>query len=250
MAVLLKTYLPDILLLSNNNGATVEVKKLVASDGKTLKEFGESCAMSGDLVVISAEGFDEDDNDDAAVYLFNLYGTEKAKLIPGKDGEKGNWFGVSVSMDEKVVVATPTGSWGGYIRVFSRFGNYGRTIRCDDCTEFGKRVATLGNLIVTSGEQNDTNKLFIYGTDGELLKTLDQGSEIFDVAISEQVIVATVLGGKTLIFSNSSPDFPQIGCRELLLLFSSFHLYKIIHIYIDSFFLHNICISQDFVLPL
>jgi len=105
--------------------------------------------------------------------------------------------------------------------VFSRDGTYERTLTCDDCILFGDDVATLGNLIVTEGsihetsrydDQNSTSKLFIYSTeDGQLLKSLEQGSDrIFEIAISEQLIVSTT-EHTTFIYSNTFPDFPKIA---------------------------------------
>jgi len=168
-------------------------------------DFGGSCSMSDDLVVIGAPGVDDGEG---AAYLFHLCGTEVAKLTPGDDGVDYDWFGGSVSMDEKVVV----GSNGNYVRVFSHEGIYEKTIRCDDCSSFGDDVATLGNLIVTNGIQNDIYKLFIYATeDGQLMKVLEQGSNIYDVAMSEQFIVSTAAYGKTFIYSNTSPDFPEVA---------------------------------------
>ena len=175
-----------------------------ASDGSDYDVFGTSCSMSDDFVVIGTYGVDNE----GSAYLFNLNGTEVAKLTPGDDGEEDDKFGGSVSIDEKLVVGT---YYGNYVRVFSRNGTYERTIRCDDCLYFGDVVATLGNLIVTKGEQDSIDKLFIYSTeDGQLLKTLEQGSDwIRAVAISEQFIVST--GSKTIIYSNTSPDFPKIA---------------------------------------
>jgi hypothetical protein len=187
-----------------------EVKKFVASDGSVEDWFGRSCSMSGDLVVVGANGADDYEG---AAYLFHMDGTEVRKLTPGNDGQSSDYindyFGWSVSMDKKTVVGSPR----SYIRVFSRYGTYERTIRCDDCSSFGRAVATHGNLIVTSGYQNSTSKIFIYTTeDGQLLKSLDQGSDnIWDVAISEQFIVSTARDGKTIIYSNTSPDFPKVA---------------------------------------
>jgi len=138
----------------------------------------------------------------------DMDGTEVVKLTPGNDGNNWDLFSGSVSIDEKVVV----GSTGGYIRVFSRDGMYERTIRCDDCYEFGERVVTHGNLTVTSGIQNSISKLFIYSTeDGQLLKSFEQEYSISDVAMSEQFIVSTAGDGKTFIYNNTSTDFMEIA---------------------------------------
>eukprot|EP00594_Rhizosolenia_setigera_P001665 CAMPEP_0178947090 /NCGR_PEP_ID=MMETSP0789-20121207/4649_1 /TAXON_ID=3005 /ORGANISM="Rhizosolenia setigera, Strain CCMP 1694" /LENGTH=303 /DNA_ID=CAMNT_0020627157 /DNA_START=1319 /DNA_END=2230 /DNA_ORIENTATION=- len=170
------------------------------------ERFGWSCSISNELVVIGASGANLFTGE---AYLFSLDGTELSKLEPGDDGESFHTFGESVSMDEKIVVGTQTSN---YIRVFSREGIYERTIRCDDCDNFGKRVATLGDKIVTSGEQNSLEKLFIYSTEGELLNEIENEDEeaIDDIAISEQYIVSTGSSSKTIIYSNSAPDFPKL----------------------------------------
>ena len=153
--------------------------------------------MSKELVVIGATGVD---SSTGAAYLFNLDGTEVKKLTPGDDGNIRDFFGGSVAIDEKVVVGT---FYGNYFNVFSREGTYERTITRDDCAfGFGYHVATLGNLIVASGIQSFTEKLFIYTIAGDLLKEFESDTGISDVAISEQFIVSTgEEDGKTLIYS-------------------------------------------------
>jgi len=188
----------------DENEEEYEEKKLVASDGSGNDYFGASCSMSEELVVVGAH----EDIYEGAAYLFHLNGTEVKKLTPEDDGDDDDRFGVSVSMDEKVVVGS---YYGDYVRLFSRNGTYERTIRCELCTYFGYRVATLGNLIVASGIQNFIGKLFIYTKEGQLLKTLEQEGFINDVAMSEQFIASTAQDGKTIIYSNTSPDFTKIA---------------------------------------
>lgn len=191
-------------------------KRLVASDGGSYDNFGVSCAISGDLIVIGAstactrvQGCIGIGDGTGAAYLFDLNGKEKKKFTTGEDGEEFDYFGESVAIDQKIVV----GSYSGYfVRVFSRDGIYERTITCNDCWGFAKDVATLGNKIVIAGEQNYTaNKLSVYSTEGELLKELEpHHEEIYypaQVAISEQYIVSTPLVGKTFVYANEAPDF-------------------------------------------
>jgi len=165
--------------------------------------------MSNDLAIIGARGVDRK----GAAYLYHLNGTEIKKLTPGDDGEEGGLFGTSASIDEKVVV----GSFlNNYVQVFSRQGIYERSIRCDDCSYFGRSVATHGNLIAVVGEQNDIWKLFMFTTEGRLLKSFFEQGIYWssDVAISFQFIVSTFTKdgrGKTIIYSNQSPDFPKIA---------------------------------------
>jgi len=71
-------------------------------------------------------------------------------------------------------------------------------------------------LIVAGGEKNSICKLFIFTTEGELLKELDYGDSLISVAMSEQYIVLAekVFNsngyGKTFVYSNEEPDFPLI----------------------------------------
>eukprot|EP00594_Rhizosolenia_setigera_P013222 CAMPEP_0178960638 /NCGR_PEP_ID=MMETSP0789-20121207/13086_1 /TAXON_ID=3005 /ORGANISM="Rhizosolenia setigera, Strain CCMP 1694" /LENGTH=472 /DNA_ID=CAMNT_0020644031 /DNA_START=101 /DNA_END=1519 /DNA_ORIENTATION=- len=186
-----------------------EAKKFVASDSNDYDYFGESCSISDDLIVIGA--YESGRNKTGAAYLFHSSGTEIKKLTPVDGGGEEDYFGYSLSADEKLVV----GSVSDYFQVFSLKGQHERTIKCHDCSLFGSVVATYGNLIAVHGKQNSSDKLFIYTTAGQLLKTLDHGADwIMDLAISADVIIATstsrINDGKTVVYSNSSPDFPKI----------------------------------------
>lgn len=195
-----------------------EPTKFVASDGAKWDNFGASCSISGDFVVIGSTKVGHDNV--GAAYLFNINGNEIKKLTPGDDGDDDDYFGWTLSMDEKIVI----GTWrGNYVQVFSLEGNYERTITCDDCSSyefglgngFGGSVATHGDRIVTSAFYLTTFKLFIYTTEGELLKELETGPiydvAISDIAISDKFIVTSARGSKTVLYENSAPEFPIIS---------------------------------------
>lgn len=171
--------------------------------------FGNDCSISNDLVVIGSflEGTNYSTYHTGAAYLFKIDGAEVKMLTPGDDAEREDQFGTSVSMDEKIVV----GADGNYVQVFSHESIYERTLICDgDCSGFGNRVATLGHTIVMNGSKNSTGMLFVYTTDGELLKELEQGSDkTDDVAITDRVIVSTATLGKTVVYSNAGPFYPN-----------------------------------------
>lgn len=190
-----------------------EAKKFVASDRSDYDYdyFGESCSISDDLIVIGAYESGRNNTGAAYLLLFHSSGTEIKNLTPGDNGEEEDYFSYSVSADEKLVV----GSVSDYFHVFSLDGQHERTIKCYDCSLFGSVVATYGNLITVHGKQNSSDKLFIYTTAGQLLKTFDHGADwIMDLAISADVIIATstsrINDRKTVVYSNSSPDFPKI----------------------------------------
>ena len=90
------------------NASWTQVAKLVASDAAEGDEFGESVAISGDLVVVGAYGNDAAGSDSGSVYVFRTTNggaswTETAKLV-ASDGAKWEYFGRSVAISGDLVV--------------------------------------------------------------------------------------------------------------------------------------------------
>jgi hypothetical protein len=74
-------------------------KKLVASDGDNIDQFGYSVALSEKYVLIGAASKGDYKG---AVYLYNLLdGNWTEKKILASDGAAGDWFGDSVALSEK-----------------------------------------------------------------------------------------------------------------------------------------------------
>jgi hypothetical protein len=101
-----------------------EEQKLNASDGETGDEFGISVCINENSAIVGAYG----DNDyTGSAYLFNRNDTtwiEEQKLN-ASDGETGDEFGVSVSMESKyIIVGTPgdddMGSNSGSAYIFNQ----------------------------------------------------------------------------------------------------------------------------------
>ncbi len=81
----------------------VETVKLATSDSEARDSFGGSVSISGSTIVAGAQG---DDRRRGAVYVFAYDGemwTETAKLI-ASDGEVYDFFGHSVSVDDRTIV--------------------------------------------------------------------------------------------------------------------------------------------------
>lgn len=84
-------------LFTYQGSSWVEEKKLFASDGAAYDFFGASVSISGETVVVGAEG---DDGSSGAAYLFIYDGknwTEKQKLT-ASDRASGDNFGASVAV--------------------------------------------------------------------------------------------------------------------------------------------------------
>ena len=85
-----------------------EMVKLTASDGEARDSFGRSLSISGNTIVVGAQG---DDRRRGAVYVFTYDGemwTETAKLT-ASDGEARDSFGRSLSISGNTIVAGAQG---------------------------------------------------------------------------------------------------------------------------------------------
>jgi hypothetical protein len=89
------------------NGATwVEEAKLTASDAAEGDGFGCSVSISGETVVVGANGDDDAGNNSGSAYVFNYNGAtwvEEAKLT-ASDAAEGDGFGFPVSISGETVV--------------------------------------------------------------------------------------------------------------------------------------------------
>ena len=102
-----------------------ETAKLTASDGWTDDQFGISVSVSGDTIVVGADG---DDDDSGSAYEFEkpdggwMDATETAKLA-ASDGSADDRFGLSVSVSGATVVvgvpADDSGTASGSAYVFT-----------------------------------------------------------------------------------------------------------------------------------
>ncbi|MFH2049754.1 MAG: FG-GAP repeat protein [bacterium] len=89
-------------------GVTIinEIMELLPSDGVDNNRFGNSVSISGDTILVGAEGDDELGLDAGAAYIFRWNGTswiEEQKLLPS-DGEPNDRFGSSVAIYENLAL--------------------------------------------------------------------------------------------------------------------------------------------------
>jgi hypothetical protein len=101
-------------------------QKLVASDGATDDEFGFSVSLDGDTAFIGSKMDDDNGENSGSVYVFIRTGTtwtQQQKLI-ASDGEPGEQFGISVSLDGDTALIGAPGDYNcnGSVYVFTRTG--------------------------------------------------------------------------------------------------------------------------------
>lgn len=93
-------------VFTRSGGMWTEQAKLRASDPANNDLFGNSVAISGDTVIVGANGDDENGLNAGAVYVFARVGdswTEQAKLMTS-DGEDGDRLGVHASIEGNTVI--------------------------------------------------------------------------------------------------------------------------------------------------
>lgn len=97
------------------DGVWTEVIQLTASDGADCDGFGRSVAISGDMLVVGADGNDEQGFDAGAAYMFQRVDgvwTPAGKLT-ASDGTDGDAFGVAAAISGSTLVIGAYRNAGG-----------------------------------------------------------------------------------------------------------------------------------------
>jgi FG-GAP repeat len=165
----------------NSSGLWVLVKKLIASDGAANDFFGSSVSISGNTVVVGADGEEHDtdgngtiEEDVGAAYIFskdqggiNNWGQVK-KLIANGDAEFDH-FGIYVSISGNTVVV------GAFLEDHDTDGN-------------GTQESGVGAAYIFSKDQGGTNN---WGQVKKLIASDDAADDLFgwSVSISGNTVV-------------------------------------------------------------
>jgi spore coat protein U-like protein len=153
-----------------------QTKKITASDADADDMFGVSVSISGDMVVVGADGDDENDPWSGAAYIFyrDQGGTDnwgQVTKITASDGASGDRFGISVSINGDMVVVGALKSDGnisnsGAAYIFYRdqggtdnWGQVQKIIASDGAAwdYFGIRVSINGGTVVVGAAGDDDN---------------------------------------------------------------------------------------------
>lgn len=160
-------------ILSRSGGTWTQQQKLTPSDGAAFDQFGQSVYMSGDTAVAGAPFDDDNGSSSGSAYVFTRSGgtwVQQQKLTPA-DGEAGDRFGFSVSIDnDTVVIGAVTdddnGSDSGSAYVFTRSGGVwtqqqkltpmlGTGFFPQAFDQFGVSVSVSGDLVLIGANGKD-----------------------------------------------------------------------------------------------
>jgi len=152
--------------------------KITASDGAASDNFGKSVAVGCGRIVVGASGDDDDGSDSGSAYIFDLNGTQLAK-ITASDGAAGDNFGSSVAVGNgRIVVGAyrdgANGSESGSAYIYDLDGTNETKITASDgaaSDDFGRSVAVgCGRIVVgASGDDSDQGSAYIFDLDGTQL---------------------------------------------------------------------------------
>ncbi|KAA3604311.1 MAG: T9SS C-terminal target domain-containing protein [Calditrichaeota bacterium] len=215
-----------------NNGTTwTQQAKLTASDANSNDYFGTYVSISGDYVLIGANGDDDGGGLSGSAYIFKRDGiswSEQAKLT-ANDAASGDSFGESVAISgEYSVIGAPVDddsfSNSGSVYVFKRTGtswSQQSKLNASDPAEndqFGKSVSIDGLNIVIGSSFDDDNALgssgsaYIFSGDGS---TWTQGAKITanDATVNARFGRSTAINGNYIVVGayNSNVDGSSSG---------------------------------------
>ena len=150
-----------------------QLAKITASDGAAFDNFGVSVAVGNGRIVVGAYGDDDKAYQSGAAYIFDLDGTQLAK-ITASDGGVNDYFGESVAVDcGRIVVGAPydddNGNNSGSAYIFDLDGNQLTRIIASDGgnTNFFSGSVAVGNgriVVGASGDDSFQGSTYIYNT--------------------------------------------------------------------------------------
>jgi len=196
--------------------------KIRANDGTSGDYFGTSVAISGDTVVVGANGDDANGPVSGSAYIYRFDGKNwiETKIV-ANDGTSGDYFGESVAVSGDTVVvgarlSSPSGS--AYIYRFDGENWIQTKLTASDGTSsdsFGVSVAVSGDTVVVGAIWDDDNGIgsgsayiyeFVGGVWEETKLTASDGAENDSFGRSVAISGDTAIVGAYLADNDTWPD--------------------------------------------
>ena len=224
----------------SSDGAWSQIK-ILASDGESGDNFGESVGVSGSGAIVGAPRVDDNGEVSGAAYIFEKDSsgtwTQTVKLTPN-DGESGDFFGESVSISgDRAIVGSELdddeGPSTGAAYIFER-GSDGTWAQAQKLTagddaesddQFGESVSISGDRAIVG--VNNADSAYVYKRDSEGIWTLEEkltpetaASDYFGdaVAVSGDSVVLISSLTAASIYEISSEEEPVARVSETVTL--------------------------------
>jgi len=156
----------SVYIFRRNGAMWEEENKIKASDGDSDDGFGGSVSISGDYMIVSATGDDDNGPESGSAYVFRRDGINwiEEKKLTASDGTAGEQFGSSVSISEDYAIVGASADDGkGAAYIFRRDGsNWGdeQKLTASDgaySDYFGFSVSISGDYTIVGAWQNGSN---------------------------------------------------------------------------------------------
>jgi hypothetical protein len=200
--------------------------KILASDGASDDYFGFRVTVGNGRIVVGAIGDDDNGSNSGSVYIFDLEGTQLAK-ITASDGTAADEFGTSVAIGNGRIVVGASGdnSSQGSAYIFDLDGTQLAKITASDGDaghNFGFSVAVGNGRIVVGAYGDDDNgsssgSAYIFDLDGTQLAkiTASDGAANdnfgYEVTVgSGRIVVSTFNKGSFYIFDLDGTQLAKI----------------------------------------
>jgi hypothetical protein len=138
---------------SNYSNEASVTQKMLAFDAQAGDWFGISAAISGDYVIVGANGEDAGGSNAGAAYIFHRTGInswDEGVKIVASDADDGDYFGVSVAISGDYAIVGAQNNGAAYI--FHRTGtnswDEGVKISASNAGSFGVSVAISGDYAI------------------------------------------------------------------------------------------------------
>jgi hypothetical protein len=152
------------------DGVWRHAAKLLAEDGEARDRFGQSVAVDGDRIIVSADHDDDNGEDAGSAYVFERDDDgawiQTAKLVAPR-GNFGQWFGFDVALQGRgAIIGTPrddrNGHLAGAVYVYELLNEGGWSFQtnitpadAEPDDNFGIAVAVSGDTVVVGARDNE-----------------------------------------------------------------------------------------------
>jgi hypothetical protein len=201
----------------------IEQEKLLASNGDSHDNFGESVSIDGDYAIIGAWLDEENGWDSGAAYIFKRNNTnwEEEAILTALDSEPDIRFGASVSIDgDYTIIGTwPANSAYIFKLIGTNWTQQAKLTGSEEC--FGLSVSIDGDyaIIGSHGEDNFTGAAYIFKLIGtnwtqQAKLTASDGTEIdcFGISVSidgDYAIIGAYVSGSAYIFKRDGTTWNE-----------------------------------------
>jgi len=185
--------------------------KITASDGAEYDNFGESVAISGDLIVVGSSSDDDNGYNSGSVYVYDISDGYRETKITASDGATHDNFGYSVSISGDLAIVgayndNDNGDESGSVYIYDLSdGNKETKLTASDGAPydfFGCSVSVSGNYVAVGAKGDDDNGSY---SGSVYVYDLSDGSRETKITASDSAAYdmfgysVSILGDKVLV---------------------------------------------------